>query len=141
MAGMQREVLAAFLATYDRNDVADDLKSFIRKSVQHHVSCLSPPADLYLDPLLMGLLSRNDSLLCGRVVTGIGVERLQKEIDKCEERSRWLEAAQLWYALTFLHGQRAGAEVIRSLAAVRKVPEASDQSRLLEIRSSKFYHP
>ena len=106
---MQREVLRLFLEAY--HSIDGPLKTFILRSIKHHVAqAQQDDVPLYKDELIMSILTRNvsainSSILCARAVAGIGVEKMQEIIDKYEAEGNWWEAAQLWFALSSLHGQ------------------------------------
>ena len=110
MVEMQRKVLRALAAGYDRQHVAQArqkrIKDFIAWSMPHHVAhALQPRIPLHTDALLMSLLRGTDSMLCARAVTGIGECRLLEAIQACENRRDWLEVAQMCFALSTVRGQ------------------------------------
>ena len=101
---MQREVLGLFLEAYTASD--GPLQTFILRSIKHHVSqAQQEKIPLHEDELIMRTLNHNVSMLVARAVAGIGVETLQEVIDTCEAGGEWWAAAQLWFALSALHGQ------------------------------------
>jgi len=101
---VQREVLQIFLDAYNTCDAP--LKTFIVRSIKYHVAhAQKEDFLLHEDELLMKVLTHNTSSLCARAVVGIGIERMQEIIDKCEARGEWWAAAQLWFAASTLLGQ------------------------------------
>ena len=130
---MQREVLKLFLDAYGTSD--GPLKAFILRSIRHHVAhAQDERVPLHEDELLMRALTHNASVLCARAVAGIGVKRIEEIIEKYEAGGEWWAAAQLWFATSMLHGQRAGTELKRAWAAIGHVQPESEQSRALEGR-------
>jgi len=130
---VQREVLQLFLDAYETGD--GPLKTFILRSIKHHVAQAQEEGKvLQEDELIMRVLNHNASVLVARAVAGIGVKVLQDSIDKCEAGGEWWAEAQLWFAASALHGQRAGVELKRAWASIGRVQPETESSRALEGR-------
>ena len=74
--------------------VPSSIKGFVVRSIRHHVAhSQQPGAPLHEDALLMRVLGHDESVICARAVSGLGIGRLTVEIKSCEANGRWLEAA------------------------------------------------
>lgn len=97
-------MLRLFVEAYITGDAP--LKTFILRSIKHHVAQAHQPAvPLYQDGLMMRVLTHNASILCARAVAGIGEERMQTSVEACEAGGEWWASAQLWFAASSLRGQ------------------------------------
>ena len=97
-------MLRLFVEAYDTGDAP--LKTFILRSIKHHVAQAHQPAvALHQDELMMRVLTHSGSFLVARAVAGIGEERMQATIEACEAGAEWWAAAQLWFAASSLRGQ------------------------------------
>ena len=97
-------MLRLFVEAYNTGEAP--LKTFILRSIKHHVAQAHQPAvALHQDELMMRVFNHNASILCARAVAGIEEERMQSSIDICEAGGEWLSAAQLWFAVSLLRGQ------------------------------------
>ena len=97
-------MLRLFVEAYNTGDAP--LKTFILRSIKHHVAQAHQPAvALHQDELMMRVLNHNASVLCARAVAGIGEERMQATVEVCEAGGEWWAAAQLWFAASSLRGQ------------------------------------
>ena len=97
-------MLRLFVEAYDTGDAP--LKTFILRSIKHHVEQAHQPAvALHQDELMMRVLTHSASFLVARAVAGIGEERMQATMEACEAGGEWWAAAQLWFATSSLRGQ------------------------------------
>ena len=97
-------MLRLFVEAYNTGDAS--LKTFILRSIKHHVAQAHQPAvALHQDELMMRVLTHSASFLVARAVAGIGEEKMQATIEACEARGEWWAAAQLWFAASSLRGQ------------------------------------
>ena len=103
-------MLRLFVEAYDTGDAP--LKTFILRSIKHHVAQAHQPAvALHQDELMMRVLTHSGSFLVARAVAGIGEERMQATIEACEAGAEWWAAAR---------------EVAAAALAALAVPEAPE---------------
>ena len=134
MVTLQRDVLRLFLEAYDKESTEMRVKEFIVQGIRHHVAHAQQPGALHEDELIMSVLTHKANVICARAVAGIGRESLETHIAACQDAGKWFEAAQLWFAASTQHGQKAGAELILARTALERVQAESKESRLLEVR-------
>ena len=114
-------MLRLFVEAYDIGDAP--LKTFILRSIKHHVAQAHQPAvALHQDELMMRVFSHNASILCARAVAGIGEERMKTSIEACEAGGEWWAAAQLWFAAGSLRGQVHPMNVFESWSSTPIIP-------------------
>ena len=143
MVGLQREALRLLVAAFESTTSSTDEKvnAFLLGSIRHHASAsLAEDARLPADELLMRVLCAQSSLVCAAAVAGLGLDRVKEQAAASEAAGAWWDAAQLWSAAATPRGPRGGEELKRVWAAVKQLPQETEDSRALEFDALKKLH-